>query len=222
VNTLITDIGDFLSNPKYHRGYDSISLRLIQHCELSIIALLIAAAIALPLGSLTGHSGRGGGLVSVVTTFARAIPTYGLLVLLAVEFGIGNADVLIPLAALAVPPILLNTHEGIRGVDPAIVDAARGMGMHPRQVLGLVELPAALPLILSGLRSAAVQIVATATIAAAIGSGGLGRYIFDGRAQFDYSQVAGGAFLVSLLAVATLAVFALIGRFAVSPGLRRR
>jgi osmoprotectant transport system permease protein len=212
----------FLSNPAYHRGYDSIGNRVVEHCELSVLALLIAAAIAFPIGCLTGHTGRGAGAVATVATFARAIPTYGLLVLLAVEIGLSDTDVLIPLAALAIPPILLNTHEGVAGVDAAAVDAARGMGMLPRQVLLSVQIPAGLPLILSGLRSAAVQIVATATIAAAVGSGGLGRYIFDGRDQSDYAQVAGGAFLVSLLAVGTLVLFALISRFAVSPGLRRR
>lgn len=219
---LVHYIQSFFSDPAYRTGYDAFPRRILEHCELSAIALAISAAIAFPLGALTGHTGRGAAALGAVASFARAVPTYGLLVLLAVEIGLSTTDVLIPLVALAIPPILLNTHEGVAGVDDAVVDAARGMGMHPRQVLFSVEIPAGLALILSGLRSAAVQIVATATIAAAVGANGLGRYIFDGREQSDYAQVAGGAFLVSVLALGTLALFALIGRFALSPGLRRR
>ena len=160
--------------------------------------------------------------MSVLAVTARALPTFGVLVLLTVLMGIGFAPVAIPLTALAVPPILLATHVGIRGVDPAVVDAARGVGMRPRQILFQVEIPAALPSILNGLRSATVQIVATATIAAFVSFGGLGRYIADGLSEYDYAQVVGGAVIVALLSIVVLGLFAVIARFAVSPGIRAR
>ena len=127
---------------------------------------------------------------------------------------------MIPLVLLGIPPILLYTHAGIRGVDPAAVDAARGLGMTPWQTVWQVEVPAAMPLILAGLRGAAVQIVATATLAAVVSFGGFGRYIIDGLYQFDYEQVVGGAVLVAGLSLVTLLVFWLLDRLLVSPGLR--
>jgi osmoprotectant transport system permease protein len=128
---------------------------------------------------------------------------------------------MIPLVVLAIPPILVTTYEAIRSVDPSPVDAARGMGMHEARILFQVELPGALPLVLSGLRSAAIQIVSTATIAAYVGLGGLGRYIIDGLYQKNYEKVVGGATLVAGMALVTLGVFWGIGRLAVSPGVRR-
>jgi osmoprotectant transport system permease protein len=220
--SLFTYLNSFLHDPAYWHGGDSVWQRLYEHCQYSVIALLAAAVLAFPLGCLTGHTGRGGPALSALATAARALPTFGLLVLLTVLMGIGFTPVAIPLIALAVPPILLATHVGIRGVDPATVDAARGVGMRPMQILLQVEIPAALPTILNGLRSAAVQIVATATIAAYVSFGGLGRYIVDGLSEYDYVQVAGGAAVVALLSIAVLGLFAIIARFAVSPGIRAR
>ncbi len=139
-----------------------------------------------------------------------------------VEFGLSLSVAMIPLVLLGIPPILLYTHAGIRAVDPAAVDAARGLGMTPWQVIRQVEIPAALPLILAGLRGAAIQIVATATLAAVVSFGGFGRYIIDGLYQYDYAQVVGGAVLVAGLSLVTLLVFWLLDRLFVSPGLRTR
>jgi osmoprotectant transport system permease protein len=219
---LIDAIRAFFHNPAFQHGYDSIWNRIAEHCWYSLIAFACAAAIALPLAFLTGHTGRGDGPVSAVAAVGRAMPSLGLLVLLAVKLGLNFYAALIPLVALAIPPILLTTHEGLRAVDRAVVDAARGMGMRPLQVLFRVEVPSALPLILSGLRTAAVQVVATATIAAVISFGGLGRYVVDGLYEYDYNQVVGGAFLVAVLSVLTLGFFALLNRLLISPGLRRR
>ena len=138
-----------------------------------------------------------------------------------VLLGLGLTPVMIPLVVLAVPPILVTTYEAVRSVDPSPVDAARGMGMGEARVLFQVELPVALPLILSGLRSAAIQIVSTATIAAYVALGGLGRYIVDGLYQLNYEKVVGGATLVAVLALVTLGFFGLVGRFTVSKGVRR-
>ena len=212
----------FFDDPAYHSGYNSIPTRLVEHCEYSLEALVIAAAIALPLAILSGHTGRGDGAISAVAVIGRAMPSLGLLVLLAVELGLSLSVTMIPLVLLGIPPILLYTHAGIRAVDPAAVDAARGLGMTPWQTVRKVEVPAALPLILAGLRAAAVQIVATATLAAVVSFGGLGRYIIDGLYQYDYPQVVGGAVLVAVLSLATLLVFWLLDRLLVSPGLRSR
>jgi osmoprotectant transport system permease protein len=219
---LFNYLRQFFSNPAYHSGYDGIWSRLVEHCEYSLIALLIAAVIALPLAVLSGHAKRGDGAISAVAVIGRAMPSLGLLVLLTVEWGLSLSVTMVPLVLLGIPPILLYTHAGIRAVDPAAVDAARGLGMTPFQVIRQVELPAALPLILAGLRGAAVQIVATATLAAVVSFGGLGRYIIDGLYQYDYPQVVGGAVLVAGLSLLTLLVFWLIDRLLVSPGLRAR
>ncbi|MEU1056218.1 ABC transporter permease [Streptomyces sp. NPDC005876] len=215
-------VNAFFSDSAHWHGYDGIPQRLLEHVQYSLLALALAAAIGLPVGLFTGHTGRGGNALAFIATAARALPSFGLLVLIVIMMGFGLLPVMIPLVVLAVPPILVTTYEAIRSVDPAPVDAARGMGMHESRVLFQVELPVALPLILSGLRSAAIQIVSTATIAAYVSLGGLGRYIIDGLYQRNYEKVVGGATLVAVLALTTLALFWAAGRFAVSPGVRRR
>jgi osmoprotectant transport system permease protein len=214
-------INAFFSDSAHWHGYDGIPTRLREHIQYSLIALAIAAAIGLPAGLLTGHTGRGGNTVAFVATAGRALPSFGLLVLMFVLLGLGLTPVMIPLVVLAVPPILVTTYEAVRSVDPSPVDAARGMGMAEPRILFQVELPVALPLILSGLRSAAIQIVSTATIAAYVSLGGLGRYIVDGLYQRNYEKVVGGATLVAVLALVTLGFFWAVARFAVSPGVRR-
>ncbi|WP_055590465.1 ABC transporter permease [Peterkaempfera griseoplana] len=215
-------ISDFFSQSAHWHGYDGIPQRLWEHIQYSMLAMAVATGVALPVGLVTGHTGRGGNALALLATAGRALPSFGLLVLLFVIIGLGLLPVMIPLVVLAIPPILVTTNEAVRSVDPAPVDAARGMGMRPLRILAQVELPVALPLILSGLRSAAIQIVSTATIAAYVSFGGLGRYIVDGLYQRDYEQVVGGATLVAGLALATLGAFWLAGRLAVSPGVRHR
>ncbi|MGV9252426.1 ABC transporter permease [Streptomyces sp. NPDC003697] len=214
-------VSAFFSDGAHWHGYDGIPARLAEHLRYCLIALGLAAVVALPAGLLTGHYGRGGNTVALIATAGRALPSFGLLVLMFIVFGFGLVPVMVPLVVLAVPPILVTTYEAIRSVDPSPVDAARGMGMREFRVLFQVELPVALPLILSGLRSAAIQIVSTATIAAYVSLGGLGRYIIDGLYQRDYEKVVGGATLVAVLALVTLSVFWAAARIAVSPGVRR-
>ncbi|GGV30702.1 ABC transporter permease [Streptomyces griseoflavus] len=215
-------VNAFFSDSAHWQGYDGIPQRFREHVQYSLLALAVAAAIGLPVGLLTGHTGRGGNALAFIANAARALPSFGLLVLAVLLIGFGLLPVMIPLVVLAVPPILVTTYEAVRSVDPAPVDAARGMGMHESRILFRVELPVALPLVLSGLRSAAIQIVSTATIAAYVSLGGLGRYIIDGLYQRDYEKVVGGATLVAVLALLTLALFWAAGRLAVSPGVRRR
>ncbi|MFJ6566819.1 ABC transporter permease [Streptomyces sp. NPDC091292] len=212
----------FFSDGAHWQGYDGIPQRVWEHVQYSAAALAIAAAIGLPIGLITGHTGRGGNTLALVAAAGRALPTFGLLVLMFVWLGLSVLPVMIPLVVLAVPPILVTTYEAVRGVDPAPVDAAQGMGMHPAKILLQVELPVALPLILSGLRSAAIQIVSTATIAAYVSLGGVGRYIVDGLYQRNYEKVIGGATLTAVLALLVLAVFWAVSRVWVSPGVRRR
>ena len=214
-------INAFFSDSAHWHGYDGIPTRIREHIQYSLIALAIAAAIGLPAGLLTGHTGRGGNSVAFIATAGRALPSFGLLVLMFVLLGLGLTPVMIPLVVLAIPPILVTTYEAVRSVDPSPVDAARGMGMAESRVLFQVELPVALPLILSGLRSAGIQIVSTATIAAYVSLGGLGRYIVDGLYQRNYEKVVGGATLVAVLALITLGFFWAVARFTVSPGVRR-
>ncbi len=203
-------------------GPDGIPARLGQHLWYSGLSLLIAAAVAIPVGLALGHFGRGSFAVINLANAGRAVPTLGLLTLVVAAVSIGVLPVLVALIALAIPPILVNTYEGIRNVEPDLVDAARGMGMTGFQVLLRVRLPVALPLVFLGLRTAAIQIVSTATIAAYVGLGGLGRYIIDGLARQDYASTVGGAVLAVALAVLAEVVFVLAARVLVSRGVRAR
>ncbi|WP_330337210.1 ABC transporter permease [Streptomyces sp. NBC_00557] len=211
----------FFSDSAHWHGYDGIPTRVAEHVKYSLEALLFAALIGLPVGLVTGHYGRGGNALALIATAGRALPSFGLLVLMFIWIGFGLLPVMIPLVVLAVPPILVTTYEAMRSVDPSPVDAARGMGMSEARVLFQVELPVALPLVLSGLRTAAIQIVSTATIAAYVSLGGLGRYIIDGLYQKNYEKVVGGATLVAGLALTTLVVFWAASRITVSAGVRR-
>jgi osmoprotectant transport system permease protein len=223
----------WLNDPQNWRGTrftPGIGEQIAEHLLYTAIALLVAGVIAFPLGLVLGHTGRAGWLVSVANGL-RSLPTVGLLILLYVMVsplisGRGDAPYLVPteiaLVLLALPPILANTYAGVRNVPPDARDAARGMGMTGRQVLLRVELPNALPLVFSGVRSAALQVIATATIAAYVGLQGLGRYVYDGLASHQYGQMAGGAVLVAALALLVDLVLALVQRLTVSRGVSGR
>jgi osmoprotectant transport system permease protein len=213
---------DWVTQAANWHGAGSIPQQVLAHLGYSALPLLIAALIGIPAGVAIGHTGRGAATVINVANAWRAIPTLGLLVLLAVLLPFSSLDWLLPLVALAVPPILVNTYEGVAGVDPGVRDAARGMGMTRWQQVTRVEVPIALPLILVGLRTSAIFVVATATIAAYIGLGGLGRFIIDGLASNQYGPVAGGALLVVILAVLVLILFAALSRLLVPAGLRKQ
>lgn len=202
-------------------GSAGVLHRMVQHAGYSAEALLLSAAVALPLGLLTGHTGRGAAVLSLLSNASRALPTLGLLVLFAVLVGVGLSAAIVPLVVIGVPSILVNTYVGIRGVDRDLVDAARGMGLRPAQVLWRVEVPVALPVIVLGLRTAALQIVSTATIAAFVGLGGLGRLIFDGQASRNFAELGAGALAAAAFAVATEGLFLAAQRLIVSPGVRR-
>lgn len=218
----------WLTDPDNWSGTRGVPRRLLEHLGYSALSVVLASAIAVPLGLWVGHTGRGRWLVTLGNT-ARAVPSLGLLFAVAMLVGpriTSDLAFVIPsivvLVLLALPPLLSGASAGVEAVDPAVRDAAYGMGMRGPQVLRRVELPCALPLLLSGLRSASLQVVATATIAASVSLGGLGRYLIDGLAVRDYAQMAGGALLVAALALLVDAVLALVQRLAVSPGLTGR
>ncbi|MEV0801356.1 ABC transporter permease [Kribbella sp. NPDC050281] len=211
----------YLTDAYNWSGNEGIWARILEHLWYTFAALGISAVIALPIGLRIGHTRRGAFLAINLGNAARALPSLGLLMLaVLITDQIGFVPVLIALVALGVPPILASTYAGLSGVDPATIDAARGMGMTGREILTKVEIPIAMPLIISGLRGAALQIVSTATIAALVALGGLGRYVVDGLKLRDFPQMFTGALLVALLAIAIDALFALIGRVAVSDGLK--
>jgi osmoprotectant transport system permease protein len=218
----ITNAWDWLKSSAQWHGSDGIPVRLLEHLGYTGLSLLVAAVIALPLGMVIGHYGRGGFLVVNLASAWRAIPTLGLLILLIIATGSLIVSWLVPLVVLAIPPILVNAYEGVAGVDPDLKDAAKGMGLTGWQVLRKVEFPVALPLIMLGLRTAAIFVVATATIAAEIGLGGLGRYIIDGLATDNYAEVAGGAVLVVALALLVQVIFTAAGYLVVPAPLRAR
>ena len=225
----MTGAFEWLTTGSNWSGTGGVLARLLEHLYYTFVALAIAIVIAIPLGAAIGHTGKFTGLVSGLANALRALPTLGLLILLAL-WGLdalkGEVALLGPaiavLVVLAVPPILSNTYAGIANVDPGARDAAKGMGMTGREVLTKVELPVALPLIMSGIRSAFLQVVATATIAAVISLGGFGRYVLDGLKQQNYSMMVAGAILVAVLAILGDRILALISHFVVSPGLTGR
>jgi osmoprotectant transport system permease protein len=225
---LIADGVGWLANPVNWQGRDGIPTRLIEHVQLSGVSLLLAIVIALPVGLFIGHTGRGANLAINLANLGRALPTLAVMaiagsltVLIDPQLGFKLYSTLIGMIVLAVPPILVNSYAGVSGVDRELVEAARGMGMRERQILARMEIPIALPVIVGGIRSGAVQIVATATLGAIFGGGGLGRYLIDGISQGAAApgKIFGGVVLVAALALATEAVFALAQRALVSPGL---
>jgi osmoprotectant transport system permease protein len=191
---------------------------LAEHLWISVVAVVAALAFAFPLGVALGTTGRGGGAVVVISNVSRAMPTLALLTLFAVSpIGFGNRATTIALAVFAFPPILTNTYVGFRGVDADVREAARGMGLSRGQVMRQVDLPLALPMVMTGVRTAAVQVVATAGLAALVGGGGLGRIVNLGFGQQDYGQIIAGAILIAALALLTELALVL-ATWAVTPG----
>ncbi|GAA1784916.1 ABC transporter permease [Agromyces lapidis] len=217
---LVADGIAWILDPANWQGAGSIPERIGQHLLLSLVVLLIASAIALPAGAVIGHTGRGKQFVVMVSGGLRALPTLGVLTLFGLWLGIGLAAPVISLVILAVPPLLAGAYAGFEAVDRRTIDAARAMGMREREIVGGVELPLGLPIIVGGVRSAALQIIATATLAAYVADVGLGRPIFQGLKTRDYGEMLGGSILVILLALLVDGAFALAQRLVVPAGVR--
>jgi osmoprotectant transport system permease protein len=194
---------------------------LVEHLVISAAAVLLAALVAIPSGVLLGRSGRGAGGIVVLSNVSRAVPTLALLTVFAVTpIGFSDAATVLALAVFAVPPMLTNTFVGFREVDRDVREAARAMGMSRGQLLARVEFPLAVPLVMTGVRTAGVQVVATATLAALVGGGGLGRIINLCFGQQDLGQILAGAVVVAALALLTELVLVVVS-WAVTPGPRR-
>lgn len=218
----------WLSDPVHWTGPDGIPVRLAEHLAISLPAVLVALVIAFPIGAWIGHTGRGATVAVNAANLGRAVPSYAVMVIvlpfslrLDPTIGLDVIPTLTAMILLAIPPILVGTYAGLRSVDPGLVENAHAMGMRDGQVLARVELPVALPVVLGGLRTAAVQVIATATLGAVLAYGGLGRYIVDGIARNEDDRLFAGVVLVAAMAVATEAVLGLAQRRLTSPGLRR-
>jgi osmoprotectant transport system permease protein len=217
----------WLADPLHWQGPDGIPVRFIEHVSIAAAAVLVACAIALSVGLYTGHTGRGGMLAVNIANIGRAIPSYAVLVMvlpislrLSPTLGLDIIPTFTAMTLLAIPPILINTYAGLREIDRELVEAARGMGMREREVLSRIEVPIALPVILGGIRTASVQVVATATLGAVVAYGGFGRYIIDGIARNEDDRLIAGVVLVAGLAIAVELVFGHVERRVASPGVR--
>ena len=223
--SLFMDTLRWFADPAHYRGSDAVQVRILEHLELSGLAVFVAAAVALPIGMYLGHTGRLAFVAVNVANVGRALPSLALLafalpIAFALGLGLGFWPTLISLVPLAIPPILTNACVGIRGVDRDVIEAARGMGLSEAGILRRIELPLALPLVLAGMRTAAVNVVATATLGALVAGGGLGRYIVDGLAVQEYDRLFAGALLVAALAILVEVAFGTFERRVTSPGLR--
>ena len=218
--SFIGQVVQWFLDPAHWQGDAGILHRTYEHVLMSGLSVLTAAVIALPVGIAIGHFGRGGILAINVSNIGRAVPSFAVLVIAVQLFGIGALPAFIALVALAIPPMVTNSYIGMREVDADVREAARGMGMRERAVLLRVELPIALPLIMAGIRTSAVNVVATATLAALVAWGGLGRFIVDGLGLQDYPMLFAGAVMVALLSLIVEFSLAGVQRLSTPAGLR--
>jgi osmoprotectant transport system permease protein len=216
---IITDTLAWLTDPSHWTGPAGIPTRLGEHLALSGISIAVAIALAVPIGIYIGHTGRYARLVVNSANLWRALPSHALIgIVLPItaaidpDLGFKVYPTLVAMVVLAVPPVLVNTQAGIAGVDRDLVEAGRAMGMREGQLVRQLELPIALPALVSGIRSGAVQVVATATLGAIFGSGGLGRYLVEGVAQQDDGMTFAGVVLVAALALSVEGGFVLLQR----------
>lgn len=217
MNGFMGDVVGWFTDPVNWSGADGIPTRVWEHVQMSVLAMVVAAAIAVPVAVYLAHRRIGGTFVVGIVNLGRAIPSFAVIAIalpitIRLGLGLGFWPTLLALLFLAIPPLFSNTHAGISGINQAMVEAANGMGMTNRQVMTSVEIPLAMPIMLIGARVAAVQVVATATLAALVAWGGLGRYIIDGFATQNLVEVFAGGLLVAILAIATEVVFSLTER----------
>ena len=218
----IIDAFGWIFNPASWSGSGGIGIRILEHLWYTLLAIALASVIALPAGLFIGHTGKGRSIAIGLTGALRALPSLGLLTFLAVTMGLGLNLAIVPstivLAILAIPPLLAASYSGVEAVDGEVVDGARATGLNEWQIVSRVEVPLAGPLLVGGLRSAMLQVIATATLSAYLGLGGLGRFIFDGQAVRDYALMLGGAIVVIALALSIDGLIVLAKRLFLPPG----
>jgi len=222
--TALAALARWLTDPVNWQGSHGIPIRVLEHIELSGLSVVAALVIAMPIALYLGHTGRAGFIAINVANIGRALPSlallaFGLVIAISLGLGLGFWPTVFALVPLAIPPILTNSYVAIREVDGDIVDAARGMGLSEGQILRSIEVPLGLPLMLAGIRTASVNVVATATLGALVAGGALGRFIVDGLALQEYDQLMAGALLVALLAIVTEVSFAALERATVPAGM---
>ena len=217
---LFSEAMAWLFAPERYTGADALQIRIGEHLFYTFVSVLIAAAIAIPLGYFIGHTGKGREIAIGVSGAARAIPSFGLILLLVLLIGVTQK----PLAAfvafvlLGIPSVLAGAYSGLEAIDRRVIDSARAVGMTEWQILWKVEIPLGLPLLIGGLRSATLQIVATVTLAAYIGLGGLGQYIIAGLRLRQFDQMLGAAIVIIVLALVIDGLFALLQHLVVPKG----
>jgi osmoprotectant transport system permease protein len=199
--TFLTQALSYLFTAGNWVGPVGLGVRTLEHLEYTAAAVAVSALVAIPVGLIVGHTGRGTVVVVSLVNALRALPTLGVLLLAVLLWGLGLVPPIVALMLLGVPPLLAGTYAGVSAVDRTVVDAARSMGMSELRVLFRVEVPNALPLILGGLRTATLQVVATATVAAYASLGGLGRYLIDGIQVRQFHIAVVGALMVAALAL---------------------
>lgn len=222
----LASVIEWFADPIHWQGTAGIPHRVFEHLQLSGLAIVCGAFVAIPAGVVLGHLRRGNVLSVGVVNIGRAIPSFAIVAIalpvsLRLGLGFGFWPTWLAVFLLALPPMFTNALTAIRTIDPQVVDAARGMGLREREVLVGVELPLGAPVITAATRVAAMQVVATAPLGALVGWGGLGRYIIDGLSQRDFAQVFAGALLVAVLAVLTDLTLGLLERILLPHGVRR-
>lgn len=226
----MTELLAWLSAPATWQGATGIPVRLAEHVGISLLSIAAATAVALPVGLWVGHTGRAATLAINVANIGRAVPSYAVLVMIlpislafSREYGLNVIPTFLAMVLLAIPPILVNAYAGLRAVDRDLLEAGRGMGLRERDVLLDLELPLAAPVIIGGFRTAVLNVIATATIGAVLGFGGLGRYILDGRFRglAGTGELIGGAVLVATLAIVVDLLLAGLQRLAARRVARR-
>jgi osmoprotectant transport system permease protein len=217
----------WLTDPAHWGGPDGIPARLFEHLAISTASVVVACLVGIPIGLWIGHTGRRAFIAINLTNVGRAVPSYAVMAMIlpislsiSPQYGLAVIPTFLAMTLLAIPPILVNTYAALREVDRDLIEAARGMGMREGQVLRDVEIPLGLPIMVGGIRTAAVQVVATATLGAVFGYGGLGRYLIDGIARREFDRLFAGVILVAGLALLTEFGIAFIQRRLTSAGLR--
>jgi osmoprotectant transport system permease protein len=208
----------WILDPAHYGGIDGIDTRVVEHLVISAEVVAVSILIAVPVGYLIGHTGRGRALTVALSGGARALPTLGLMIILALAMGVGLEAPFIAFVVLAFPSVLAGAYAGFEAIDRRTIDAARAVGMTELQIVRKVEVPLGLPLLIGGIRSASLQVIATVTLADYVGAGGLGHFLFLGLKTNDYPQMLAGSIVVILLAVLSEVVFALVQRLVVPAG----